>query len=342
VPWGFGWGTRDSSGEKGWYERTFGDAKFANWMIESKQWYFITAAGTRPRGTNRPEKLEEILDAFSRLPEAERKPNLPQGDVKRGGVFAPPGGLVISTYCRALAPKGAGEFTQARGVDLTEFGGKQEVTSDYFREPQRQDLWLTEEEWKSLIPSGASKGAVLEVPRPISRRIFHYYLENNVATCGSWWYTGDFREGELKLTVEEVASGVVRMRLDGSALMSHILGDEFSFYPEQQGQKGLPKRCERSADMRIVGKVEYDSKKKAITRFDAVALGDYRGNWYNSFKAEPLPFGVAFELDPQEYTLPLERRRPLPFGLFASYHFANGGQGAPPYWDPSDPNAKRN
>jgi hypothetical protein len=91
------------------------------------------------------------------------------------------------------------------------------------------------------------------------------------------------RSGDLTLTVEETTR-TLKMRVEGSALLA---------------SDADPARAARGYDARLTGVVEYDAKKKAITRFDMVALGDYWGGDYEGgrFKRPGrTPLGIAFEL----------------------------------------------
>jgi hypothetical protein len=82
----------------------------------------------------------------------------------------------------------------------------------------------------------------------------------------------------------------------------------------ESGQKGVPDPYEISYDAKLYGVLEYDLKKEKFVRFDAVALGDYRGHWGLSLKVKPVPVGFAFQLDPRD--LPPEGRH-APYALSA-------------------------
>ncbi len=90
------------------------------------------------------------------------------------------------------------------------------------------------------------------------------------------------RSRKLTLTVVE-ATSVVRLRLEGSALLA---------------TKADPKEAERGYDVSLLGSIDYDRGKKAIVRFDLVALGDHWGESRLTRGARPgrTPLGVAFEL----------------------------------------------
>src|SRR5438445_4549690 len=87
--------------------------------------------------------------------------------------------------------------------------------------PTACSLWLTELECKSLIPEDPRKGEVHIVPSKLARRIWLYGLwPQTLWVVEQTWQPNSVRAGELKLTVEDVAAQAVRMRLDGSVLLS--------------------------------------------------------------------------------------------------------------------------
>jgi hypothetical protein len=86
------------------------------------------------------------------------------------------------------------------------------------------------------------------------------------------------------------------------------------------GQKGLPERHEASYDARLFGVLEYDRARKKLVRFDAVALGDYRGHWGFALKVKPVPVGFAFQLDPRD--LPHGRHAPFVLTILKDHYWA--------------------
>jgi hypothetical protein len=112
------------------------------------------------------------------------------------------------------------------------------------------------------------------------------------------------------------------MRLQGNALFEGKIGkgaephwgNLYTLSPKETGQKNLPDPYDLSYDTRLLGVVEYDTVKQKITRFDAVALGDYRGHWGIALKVKPVAVGFAFQLDTQD--IPAEGRH-APFALSA-------------------------
>lgn len=189
------------------------------------------------------------------------------------------------------------------------------------QEPQREWLWLTDAEARSLAPGQRGKGETYSFPPAIRQRIFLFYLYNWFGNSGGgFWGPRLLRSGDLTLTVEEISEPVVRLRLQGNALFEGKVGKGtephgghmFGPAPKETGQKGVPDPYDLSYDARLLGVVDYDRAKQKFTRFDAVALGDYRGHWGLSLKVRPVAVGFAFQLDTRD--IPAEGRH-APFAL---------------------------
>lgn len=257
--------------------------------------------------------LEEVLAAYAKLPEAERRPAKVEGEVQPQPP-PPPGGCVLTIYDRPLGRSEEGKYRLPQGNDL---GGRRTEASG----GQRSSLWLKAEECASLIPQEPRKGQMQPVPSKLARRIWLYGLvPQTLWVVEGTWRPDSVREGELSLTVEQVEP--LRMRLHGSVVM---VG--------KSGHKGF-EDLEKRYDARLEGVVEVEQKK--IVRFDAVALGDYAGEWFTGherWKAAtpeaPLALAFAFELDRTTYDLPPERRRPRSF--MHAYIFR---EREPHFWDP--------
>lgn len=179
-------------------------------------------------------------------------------------------------------------------------------------EPNRDFLWLTEAEWRSLVPDDPKMGDVVPVPIAVRNRIFRFHLANNAAGLAGIWERGQLRSGDLKLTVQEVTPDAIRLRLDGDALLA---------------DKADLKEASRAYAPRLSGRLQYDPKKKVFTRFDIVAVGDYdsRGKDGGKVVHRRYPFGVCFELATGDS--PADRR--APYGSWIDLDRARGLQ---TYW----------
>jgi hypothetical protein len=267
--------------------------------------------------------LQEVLDAYAKLPEAERRPESVSGDVVPQPA-PPPNGLVLTIYDR---PLGKGVNNEYRLPDGDDFGGLR----THAPHGQRSSVWLKEEEWRSLIPADPRKGHTHQVPAKLAKRLWLYGLvPQTLWVVEESWKPDSVRQGDLQVTVEEATAQHLRLRLHGSVLLSGP--GVLHTWPERKFIKNIENRY----DARLEGAIEFDRLKNRITRFDLVALGDFTGRWFAGNKGwqlataeAPLPLGFAFEVDPTAYDLPAERRRPRSF--MHAYIFRSREDH---YWDP--------
>jgi hypothetical protein len=274
--------------------------------------------------------LEEVLAAYAKLPEAERRAQTVEGEIKPQPL-PPPNGLVVTIYDRPLGRDGKGPQTPGvRPYHLPEgddFGGLR----THAPHGQRSSLWFKEEEWKSLIPSDPHVGQSHKVSTKLAKRIFLYGLvPQSLWVVEESWKPNSVREGDLHATVLEATAQTLHVRLHGSVLLTGpgILHT----WPDHKFIKNIENRY----DARLEGIIEFDRAKNKITRLDLAAVGDFTGRWFagnrgwiEATAAVPLPLGLAFELDQTAYDLPLERRRPRSF--VHAYLFQNHEDH---YWDP--------
>ena len=183
------------------------------------------------------------LKAWSALPEADRKPK----KITPLAEFAdppapPPNGLILKEYSRALLRDEKGKLLRPTRVLMS--GG----AYGWNAEPQLDFVWLTEAEWKSLLPADAVKGATHPVPAAIVHKIGTFHLlDKSLGTPDFYW---DKVAGAMTVTADEVTAAAHKFSLAGEMK----LGDQQ--YP-----------------VKFRGKFVFDPKKKAITKFDLTALG---------------------------------------------------------------------
>jgi hypothetical protein len=280
-------------------------------------------ANTADRKTGLAGILRQVAHMYAQLPESERKPAQPIADANRPMPAPPVGGLVLTIYDVLLLRGEDGQYHSG--------SGQRGVPG-----PQRQSLWLSEAECKSLMPKTPRVGSTTAVPARLVKRIGLFGLRP--ATCWHvehFWDPDSVRQGDLKLTVEEVTASGVRMRIHGPIL----LAKKSSIRTRQDAQVETPPNLEDRYDARVEGVVVYDPQKKRITRWDMVVLGDHVGAfWPNvgakpsrNFTLEPVVIGFSFDLDRSDYELPPERRRQAPYLLA---HTFKGEKRQPFYWDP--------
>ena len=229
--------------------------------------------------------LREGFRAWAKLSQAERKALPPGKEFQPAEAVRcapPPGGLVVATFVRNLKRDEKGKLARITPEDL-KHKDRYPDWNPIYTQPARFNLWLTREEWQALVPAHPAKGQTFAVPDAVRRRIFRFHLADGTYGLPGHWKPEHIRSGELTLTVEAVAP-VVRLRLRGSALMAT--------------DKDLAKAA-HGYEATLAGVLEYDSTRKAFTRFDAVAIGDcWGGDWEGGRFKRPgrAPLGVAFRL----------------------------------------------
>ncbi len=248
--------------------------------------YLFTAAGKLLAYKNAgqaPDVMREVLKQglreWNKLPAAERRPgavrpeSLPREDA-RYTRHLPPGGMVVDVFTRILDPDPKGGL--CRGTCTVAGGDK----------AARDHLWLTEAEWKGLVPADARQGDQFPVPPAVAQRISRYHLVDNTRGEPSFWGPKEVRSCTMTLTVEEATAAGVRLRLDGAVMLA--TGAD-------------PVMAKRGFEARLLGYLHYDALQKVLDRFDVVAVGDHWGAGHYTGAARPgrTPLGVTFTLAPQ-------------------------------------------
>jgi len=249
----------------------------------------VATAGGRVLGKDdlrlRERELAGPLAEYARLPKSERTPPLPDPakatPPKRPVPEPPPGGLIIRGYCTYLREE------NGRIVRSKEYYYK-ENPDRWAAETQSDLLWLTEAEWKSMIPASPKPGERIEVAAPIQKRFYSTigidYMEGSVNSVRP-------RETTMTLTVERADDRELALRLEGHALLG-----------KPMDEKTRTERETRGCAVRVLGEVRYDRKKQAITRFDVVGVGRAWGNKMDYIHREvrleeyPWMYGIAWEL----------------------------------------------
>ena len=288
----------------------------------------MTSAGRlltgRVKDRDLASALRVVLDAYAKLPEAERRPTEVVGEVKPQPA-PPPGGLVLTIYDRLLGRSAAGRCRHPEGDDCGGF-------RTHAPHGQRSSLWLTADECKSLVPDKAEKGQTRAVPDKLAKRLWLYGLQpQTLWVVEESWKPDSVKAGELNVTVAEVSPTSVRLRIHGSVLLSGP--GVLHTWPDRKFIKNIENRY----DARLEGTIVYDRMNGKIGRWDMAVLGDYAGRWFAGNKGwkeataeAPLALGFAFEVDDTAYDLPPERRRPRSF--IHAYTFRDR---EPFYWDPN-------
>jgi hypothetical protein len=314
-----------SHGKYDWWQTTWKEL-FANRAeklhlstIPGQLWFTISAAGQPVPASKAKDPgrngdlagvLKQTLELYKQLPEAQRKPAQPIADANRPTPAPPPGGVVLTVYDRFLQREGSAEYCPL----VSGTRGPQRPL--HLPGPQRNSLWLTQEECRALMPDNPRRGQTMPVPANLVKRIAFFGLIPGSAWQAEYKWTADsLRNGSLALAVEEASDSHVRIRIHGSIL---IVTKTVAGYAVDK--PNLPEGLNNQYDARLEGTIVYDPTRKQITRWDMAALGDYLGLCYaydhpKPFATRPLALGFAFELDRGSYELPPELRRNKPMLL---------------------------
>jgi len=286
------------------------------------------------------------LKAWNALPEAQRKPGAvklgQRKEVDDGLPKPPPGGLVVKNHLRALGRDDQGRLRHAERQDWLGdsddpdeqrrhlMAGYKQVRPDidmkvlekkygnmphWFRvsrriyQPHPDFMWMTEAEWKSLIPVNLRVGETYPFPDNITRRIFQFHLDLN-RTIGDP-ITQKIMAGELWLKVVKASPDQLQLQVEGFARIrdGHIRNEDLT----------------RKFEARLYGYLEYDRKKGEFTRFDVLALGETYGGFeaglghFGYTRPGRSPYGISFELVGNDAS-PVERHIP-PRGSGATYTY---------------------
>jgi hypothetical protein len=243
--------------------------------------YCLTADGqllTYKNAGQNPDVMREVLrDGLARwrkLPEARRKP---------GGLRIEDAGTPDARYVRTLPKDGLALRVFTRALDRDAVGRYRDADCERGDAAAQDHCWLTQEEWRSLMPQRPRVGQSFDVPRSIVQRICRFHLIDNSRGEPPMWQRDEVRRQELKATVSRVEGATVQMELRGSALLSTS--------PD-------PSQADRGFDAQLSGVIEYDASAQRIKRLDLVAVGDHWGEGTYTRGARPgrTPLGVAFEL----------------------------------------------
>ena len=260
------------------------------------------------------KSLERALKAWGVLPESERKPGAFQVE-ERGSLDPrrnaakgpPPGTLLVRVFNRQLERTTKGDYRHTVPEDyIPALRDKKVVGADQattlWTQPANDYMWITQAEAQAMMPADPKPGQRIEVPRSLCERVFKFHLDpsrglsenNNFAHVTA-------AAGKLHLTIEETSKNEVRLRLDGFANLHNPRTGLKTYLSPGIKEHSKNLRIPLDYDPRLLGYLAYHPLKKALTRFDIVALGDVRGrpngeNIVAERLGEANPLGIAFEL----------------------------------------------
>jgi hypothetical protein len=243
------------------------------------------------------EPSANVLEEFEKLPQAERKPGavvVPELEPGDTVIPAPPtAGLVLRVHARFLARDEQGQFRHIKAEDFPRNRGD----IRFLTEPNTEYMWLTEAEWRSLVPTDPARGEKRPVPAAISERMARFHLSPRRALTSEDGIVPKtaIKKATLALVVDDVSTDQIRMSLEGYVHYGSDFDAARATSPNGPLDFGFATA--------VHGLLEYDRTKQAFVRFDVVAPGDVWGRWgdanNNSMTIERpgrTPIGFAFEL----------------------------------------------
>jgi hypothetical protein len=249
-----GYAPGGSNEERSWWTKISGNTESNG--CGNNAWYLATARGTRladPVSRGLPD-VRKAWILYKSMPDDDRRPALPKpilDNPKKARLTPPAGALILRAYFNALEASSTGD-----PVPVKRMRWYSEIIPSRF--PGTEVLWVTEKEWKAMIPATPRKGEKLAFPETLQHRILRYYSAPELVGWNNTdWYL--VRSFEFSLTVDEASADGFKLKLEGFARK----GKEFS-------EKDV---TTLGGDFRFLGYLHFDAKKKAFDRFDVVALG---------------------------------------------------------------------
>ncbi len=245
----------------------------------------------------------KVLEAFEKLPKDEREPKaikVPDLKPSEAVIPIPPeGGLVLRVHGRFLGRDDKENLRPVKGDDFPQLRGKESSirSHQFLFEPNTEYMWLTNEEWHSLVPAKPAKGDRLPVASAISERLARFHLSPRRALTSEDGIVAkkDIKAANLTLVVDDVSPQRIRLLLVGFVHHGNDFDNAKATSPN--GLLGF------GYETPIHGMLEYDRKKEAFVRLDIVAPGEVWGRWGDANgksltieRPGRSPIGFAFEL----------------------------------------------
>lgn len=286
-----------SPGPEGEFLRGAGIDK--RWVTSSGYMHCVSPSGKLLGG----RASQKVLEEFRQLPEDERKagaihvPDLRPDELT---IASPPtGGLVLKVHARFLSHDDDGQLRHARTSDFPLMIDNPGVMRTWrlFLQPNTEYMWLTRDEWQSLVPAEPVVGQTLTVDAAIAQRMarFHLTPQRAMTSEGGIKSKGSIKDARLALVVKEASSLRIQMQLQGFVHWGSEYDASKATTPNGPLDEGFQST--------IYGRLEYDRQQRAFTRIDIVAPGHIWGRWGDAngksmYVERPgkTPFGFAFEL----------------------------------------------
>lgn len=245
----------------------------------------------------------QVLEAFRKLPEPERKPGaikVPDLKPSERVVPAPPkDGLVLRVHARFLSEGNESELRPATPGDFPLMQNKPNVQKSWalFLQPNTEYAWMTQKEWQGMVPKDPKPGQTVIVADAVAQRLARFHLTPKRATTSEGGIVNprSVKSAWIKLHVSTVSQKQIRMTLKGYVHWGSDFDADKATTPNGPLGSGF--------ETQLYGRLEYDRAKQAFTRFDVLAPGYVWGRWGDAngkslYVERPgrKPFGFALEL----------------------------------------------
>jgi hypothetical protein len=134
----------------------------------------------------------------------------------------PQNGLIVRVHTRARSRDNNGDYRPVAIEDYPLVKGDverfEELQSIGNFGPNVDSMWLTEAEWRRLVPDEAAPGEPFEPPFAITERLARFHLVPHKMVGGTGhWSKAELQVARLTLIVEYASDEHLRMRLEGFA-----------------------------------------------------------------------------------------------------------------------------
>ena len=233
---------------------------------ETRQGVYVTTADGRLLGSDHfrpsaPAALSWMRGSLARFTKPDEAPLVESAGTPDPGLsrVPPSGGLILNVFTRIAQDPAPGQPWSPNHAT------------------GRDHMWLTREEWRALRPAQWKKGETYPVPTAVARRLIRFHLTDNVRGEPNMWLPNEVRLADLKLTVEDPASG--RISLQGTVRL------------ETTG-------TDRGYTARLQGAARYDRQQDRFAQLDVLSWGEAwgQGHYTRGAPAGKFPLLVAFSL----------------------------------------------
>ncbi len=269
------------------------------WVTSSGYMHCVSASGKFLGG----RASLSVLKEFQQLPLTERAPgsvSVPDLPAAQAVLPSPPvGGLVLKVHARFLSSDQNGQLRPAVTTDFPLMRDKPNVQKSWalFLQPNTEYLWLTRDEWQSLVPAEPTTGETLVVPRNIVLRMARFHLTPQRATTSEGHIVSvrSVKSAELSLLVDDASPQRIRYQATGFVRWGSDYDESQATTPNGPLAQGF--------ESPLYGRLTYDREKQVFVQFDLVAPSHVWGRWGDAngksmYVERPgrSPFGFALEL----------------------------------------------